>query len=110
MDILDTYIDWVNKETLKTAEKINTDKIAAIAELEGRLNTCPQEWISITKNFIKLIKDNISTRDKLINELKVISSVDEPKRVLDITHELEELDKRDCKAVDFYNSAMNEMN
>lgn len=108
MDILNFHIDYVNKEALKTAEEINAEKIAAITEFEGRLDACPQQWVLVTKRFIKLVKDNIDSRDKLINEFRVISSVDEPKRVLDIVHELEDLDGRDIRAVDFYNTVMDE--
>lgn len=88
------------------AKDLNFTKIEAIKNLEAKLNECPETWRKITEKFISSIKRNIIERGNLIEALK--NSVD--KVSMDsIIVKLQELDKKDNVASDFYEAAMSEM-
>ena len=104
MDKLQSSIKGIIQE----AEQLNNIKLAAIKEIEGRLNTCPTQWLSATNNFIKIVRTNISRRQSLVRELREKKILNDPQRLIDITYELQDIDSKDLIASNVYNSIMDE--
>lgn len=97
------------KAIIQEAEKLNASKTAAIGKLQGRLNICPGQYLLPTKRFINAINNNIRDRQKLIDELNVISILTKSERLIEITYKLQEIDNKDLMASNMYSVAMDEM-
>lgn len=97
------------RDIMEKATALNGSKTIAITKLQERLNTCPRQYLLSTKKFINVINKNIEARQKLIDELKDVSILTKPERFIEITYELQEIDKKDIMASDMYSASMNEM-
>ena len=93
---------------IKEAETLNATKADASTKLKERLSSCPEQWIQATKNFIKKTNTNIELRQGLANELRKMTILTNPLRMIQITYELEDIDKKDNLAADMYNASMDE--
>ena len=96
-------------ELMQNANDLNNSKTAAVTELQDRLNVCPEQYLLHTKRFIRVINNNIETRQKLIDELKDMNILTNPERLIEITFELQEIDNKDLMASYMYTAAMDEM-
>jgi hypothetical protein len=92
------------KKFIKDLEGVNKRWMAGITNVQKNLGGCSEELGQTIEDYIRSIKDNIRERQKIIDEIKGMDVFEHPKRMIDITYEIHEIDLNDIKAKDICNS------
>lgn len=92
------------KKFIKDLEGTNKRWLAGITNVKNNLGGSPEELRQTIEEYLMAIKCNVSERQKIIDEIKGIDVFKHPKRMIDITSEIQELGLNDIKAKDICNS------